>query len=354
MRVSSSATTATGTFDDVAAEAGVENDRYCKGVTAGDYDNDGDPDLYVSNIRENRLYRNNGDGTFTDVAFSAGVHEPRGRAFATWFFDYDNDGWLDIFVAAYDATVEAIASTTSICRTRTTGPRLYRNNGDGTFRNVAPELGLDRPFLPMGANFGDLDNDGWLDIALATGDPSFETLVPNAMLRNDAARAFQDVTTSGGFGHLQKGHGVSFADIDNDGDQDVHQQLGGMLMADQYFNALFANPGHGNRFVTVELEGRETNHFGVGARIAVTVETPAGRRTLHRAVGSVSSFGGSPLRQEIGLGDATAISEIVVSWPISGTETRLADVALDTRVHIVEGEAPTEAEVSALTRVPFP
>ncbi len=343
-----------GTFADVSAAAGVTNDRYCKGVAAGDYDNDGDPDLYVSNIRDNRLYRNNGDGTFTDVAFSAGVAEPRGRAFATWFFDHDNDGWLDIFCAAYDASVEAIASDYLGLQHQATGPKLYRNQGDGTFRNVAPELGLDRPFLPMGANFGDLDNDGWLDVALATGDPNFETLVPNVMLRNDGARAFQDVTTSGGFGHLQKGHGVSFADIDNDGDQDVHQQLGGMLMADQYFNALFQNPGHGNAFVIVELVGRETNHFGVGARVAVTVDTPEGSRTLHRAVGSVSSFGGSPLRQEIGLGDATAITEIVVEWPVSGDRTRVTNVRLNSRVRVSEMDGPAEPETLPLTRVTLP
>ena len=99
-----------GTFTDIAASAGVTNNRYCKGVAGGDFDNDGDLDLYVSNLGVNRLYRNNGNGTFSDVARRAGVMEPDGRSFAPWFFDYDNDGWLDLWVGAYDAKVQDVAA----------------------------------------------------------------------------------------------------------------------------------------------------------------------------------------------------------------------------------------------------
>ncbi len=94
---------------------------------------------------------------------------------------------------------------------------------------MTADVGLDHPWLPMGANFGDIDNDGWLDVYLATGDPDFETLMPNVMLRNDGGRRFRDVTTSAGVGHLQKGHGVAFADLDHDGDQDLYHQLGGFF-----------------------------------------------------------------------------------------------------------------------------
>ena len=94
-----------GTFTDVALSAGVANFRYTKGAALGDFDNDGDLDLYVSNVGPNRLYRNEGDGTFVDVAAELGVEEPAGRSFAAWFFDYDNDGWLDLFVSAYDASI---------------------------------------------------------------------------------------------------------------------------------------------------------------------------------------------------------------------------------------------------------
>jgi hypothetical protein len=327
-----------GTFTDVAAAAGVTNDRYTKGVAAGDYDNDGDLDLYVSNIRPNRLYRNEGDGTFADVAATAGVTAPEGRSFATWFFDYNNDGWLDIFVAAYDTQLEDIAADALGLPHDAPSPCLYRNNRDGTFTDVAGTAGLAHPYLPMGASFGDLDNDGFLDIYLGTGDPNFQTLDPSVMLRSDGGARFQDVTTSGGFGILQKGHGIAFADVDNDGDQDVFAEFGGMLQGDRFYNALFRNPGHGNHSVAVKLIGRESNRSGYGARIAISIEEPE-RREIHRAVGSVSSFGGSPARQEIGVGRADRIAALEVWWPASGTRTRYQDLPVDTLIEITEGEA---------------
>jgi tetratricopeptide (TPR) repeat protein len=327
-----------GTFSDVARAAGVVNDDYCKGVTAGDYDNDGDLDLYVSNVGPNRLYRNNGDGTFADIAVEAGVTKPRGRSFAAWFFDYDNDGWLDIFVAAYDASNRDLTADYLGLPYKASPPRLYHNNRDGSFQDATEAMGLARPFLPMGANFGDLDNDGYLDIYLTTGEPSYEAIMPNVMLRNDAGRGFQDVTRSGGFGHLQKGHGVAFADLDNDGDQDIYHQLGGFYRGDAFHNALFLNPGNGNRSLTVRLVGTRSHRSGYGARIRVSVETPAGTREIHRAVGSVSSFGGSPNRQEIGLGDATSILELEVHWPASGTTQLFGTVEPGSFVQVTEGK----------------
>jgi hypothetical protein len=188
----------------------------------------------------------------------------------------------------------------------------------------------------MGANFGDLDEDGWLDIYLATGDPLFETLMPNAMLRNDEGRRFLDVTTAAGLGHLQKGHGVAFADIDQDGDEDIYHQLGGFYPSDQYSNALFMNPGHGHHFVYVKLVGTSSNREGYGARVTLQLETPSGPRQVHRAAGSVSSFGGSPSRLEIGLGDATAITALEVRWPVSGRRQVFNDVPLDGMIAVTE------------------
>jgi len=327
-----------GTFTDIAKRAGVTNDRYCKGVAAGDYDNDGDMDLYLSNSGPNRLFKNNGDLTFTDVTNTAGVAEPVGRSFSTWFFDYDNDGWLDLFVCGFDAIVADVAADYLDVPDHATRPRLYHNNRDGTFKDITRQMGLDHAYRPMGTNFGDLDNDGWLDIYLTTGDPDYETLMPNIMLRNDGGRRFQDVTKSGGLGHLQKGHGVAFADIDHDGDQDIYNQLGGFYPGDVFPNSLYLNPGHGNHFLTIKLIGVTSNRNGVGARITVRVSTPSGPRTLHRAVGSVSSFGGSPIRQEIGLGDATKIDSVEVYWPASGTMQKFADVPLDRFIKITEAQ----------------
>jgi hypothetical protein len=320
-------------------------------VTAGDFDNDGLIDLYVSNIGANRLYRNRGDGTFTDVASDAGVDQPTGRSFATWFFDYDNDGWLDIFVAAYDAKIEDLALSYLGREHQATAPRLYRNRGDGTFEDVAKAMGLDRPFLPMGANFGDVDGDGWLDLYLATGEPSYEALMPDVVLCNENGARFVDVTTDSGLGHLQKGHGVSFADLDNDGDQDVYHQLGGFFPGDRFFNALFENPGHGNRWLSIDLVGRSSNRLGYGARVRIDIASPQGDRTLHRAVGSTSSFGGSTNRLEVGLGDADRIRSVQVTWPATGETQRFDDVPLDAFVTIDEESG---LRVTPRSRFSFP
>jgi hypothetical protein len=165
-----------GTFTDIAARAGVTNDRFAKAVVAGDYDNDGRPDIFVSNIGPNRLYHNNGDGTFTDVAEKLGVVEPADRSFTAWFFDYDNDGWLDIFVGDYGATVDDVAASYEGLPHGDFHPRLYHNDHGTGFTDVSRKMGLDRPSLPMGGNFGDLDNDGWPDFYLGTGLPDYESV----------------------------------------------------------------------------------------------------------------------------------------------------------------------------------
>ena len=325
------------TFSDIAAEAGVENDLYCKGVALGDYDNDGDLDAYLSNFGPNRLYRNDGGLRFTDVAAELRVQEPVSRSFATWFFDYDNDGWLDLWVGSFKGGIAELAADALDLAREEYHPRLYHNRG-GSFEDVTERAGLARFFLPMGANFGDIDNDGWLDLYLGTGDPAIESIMPNVMLRNDGGRRFQDVTLSSGTGHLQKGHGVAFADLDQDGDQDIFHQLGGFFGADRFHNALFQNPGHENRFLHVTLKGTRSNSRGFGARVRVVVATSAGPREIHRAMGAVSSFGGSPLRQEIGLGQATRIERLEIHWPTSGTRSVFTDVPLDRLIEVSEGE----------------
>ncbi|MEJ7606688.1 MAG: VCBS repeat-containing protein [Bryobacteraceae bacterium] len=111
----------------------------------------------------------------------------------------------------------------------------------------------------MSGNFGDLDNDGWLDFYLGTGGPDYRALVPNRMFRNADGNAFQDVTTSGGFGHLQKGAAIAFGDVNNDGAQDVYSVLGGEVPGDRFQRALFVNPGTTNRWIIVRLEGVVSN-----------------------------------------------------------------------------------------------
>ena len=187
--------------------------------------------------------------------------------------------------------------------------KLYKNRGDGSFKDVTQEVKLDRVFMPMGANFGDVDNDGFLDFYLGTGAPSYGALVPNVLFRNHDGKYFSDITTSSGTGHLQKGHGVAFGDINNDGDEDIFVEIGGAVPGDKYASSLFRNPGHHeNNWISLHLVGVKTNHAGIGARIKLTLEDERHqRRFVYRDVTSGGLFGASPFQQHIGLGKARRI-----------------------------------------------
>jgi hypothetical protein len=330
------------TFVDVAGRLGLADLGYVKGAAWGDYDDDGRPDLYVSvKGAPNRLFHNDGalpDGgwAFSDVTRRAGVSKPT-HSFATWFWDYDEDGRLDILVTGYYTERNAdIGAFFTGLPNRAEVPRLYRNRGDGSFEDVTHDVHLDRVILPMGANFGDLDNDGWLDCYFGTGLPDYQALLPNRMFRNDRGERFQDVTTAGGFGHLQKGHGIAFADLDGDGDQDVLEEMGGAYEGDVYPSVVFRNPGHGNHWIRLKLEGVRSNRGAIGARIRVRVLTEAGPRDIHRVVGSGGSFGASPLEQHVGLGRARALVEVEVRWPASGVVQTLRNLEMDQRYLVRE------------------
>ncbi len=345
-----------GTFTEVKAPGGAGTDLpgllssdlgFVKGVAWGDYNNDGRPDLYVSTMfGQSYLFRNDGprdsahpesgEWIFTDVTEQAGLGGSR-YTFPTWFFDYDNDGWLDIFAGGYSTTsMEDVGAFELGKSHHASVSHLYRNNHDGTFTDLPRAAGLDRAITVMGANFGDLDNDGWLDVYLGLGDPSFEALLPKRMFRNDHGKVFQDVTTSGGFGNLQKGHGIAFADLEGNGNEDVLEKLGGAYPGDGFHTALYRNPGHGNHWVTLSLEGVRSNRAAYGARIAVTFEEHGKIRSVYRAVGSVSSFGGNPMRQHIGVGQASSIRRIEIWWPASGVRQQFRNVAVDRTYHVRE------------------
>jgi hypothetical protein len=329
-----------GTFTNVAREAGVEHTAFMKGVIAGDYDNDGYPDFYVSNRgTANRLYHNNRNGTFTNVAPDLHMEKPT-LGFSVHFFDFNNDGWLDLFAPTYVWSVNEVVRDLMKLPPQEETSILYKNLGNGSFQDVSQEVGLNRPLQAMGANFGDLDKDGCLDIYLGTGAPSYAALVPNVMLRNEEGKYFADITMSSGTGHLGKSHGIAFGDIDNDGSEDILLQVGGMLPGDRFYNVLFKNPGrHGNNWIDVRLIGVKTNRAAIGARIKLTLENPDGtRQFVHRDVRSGGSFGASPLRQHIGLGKATRIKTLEIWWPTSNNRQTFHNIACNQAIEIKEFE----------------
>ena len=196
-----------GTFEDVADRVGLAGDgrSVCKGATWLDFDNDGDPDLFRNNLNgHGQLFRNEGPGGFAEVTLSLGVDGPS-NGFSCWAWDYDNDGWLDIFATSYErGLVDVIKGLIGAPFDRNSN-RLFRNQGGQGFVDVTREAGLDMIFTTMGSNFADFDNDGFLDMYLTTGEPSLTSLVPNRMFRNVEGRRFAEITTSSGNGPAPEG-----------------------------------------------------------------------------------------------------------------------------------------------------
>ena len=248
-----------GTFTDVTEKAGVANDRWGYGCAVGDYDNDGWPDLYVTNYGKNRLYHNNHDGTFTDVAEKAGVDLGTWSTGAT-FGDYDGDGCLDLFVGSY-AQIDlnnpplagSKAANTATCLYRGVpvmcGPRglkgehdhLFHNNGDGTFTDVSKKLGVDNPngYYGLGALFADVNNDGKPDLLVANDS------TPNYLYINKGDGAFEDDSYESGYALNADGRevanmGIAAGDYENNG----HLSIVNTDFADDY-NVLFQNDGTG-------------------------------------------------------------------------------------------------------------
>jgi hypothetical protein len=249
-------------FRDVTEEAGVGFQGYGMGVAVGDYDGDGDLDLYVTNFGPNVLYRNNGDGSFTDVTREAGVDDPRWSASAA-FVDYDRDGDLDLFFANYiDFTIannkECFDPTGArdFCTPTTYRPapsRLFRNEGGGKFVDVSAKAGLGAAFgNGLGVTCADFDNDGWPDLYVANDGTA------NQLWRNKGDGAFEDIALMAGAaysgdGRAEAGMGVTAADFDGDGDEDLF-----MTHLAQETNTLYVNNGRG------EFRD-ETDRFGLGA-----------------------------------------------------------------------------------------
>ena len=383
-----------GTFADVTREAGLENLAWGIGSTFFDYDNDGDVDLYVGNYltfdpeyrfffgpdqfpgplsykgRADLFYRNNGDGTFTDVSQEAGIHNPDGRAMGVSSGDIDNDGDMDVMVAN-----DAMANY------------LYRNNGDGTFTDIAletgvgfgqsgeatsamgPELGdIDRDgfvdilvpdmqysclyhnqggeffeevaattglstvlgqYVSWGGELIDYDNDGWADIFISNGDAHKMDAEEDCLFRNEKGREFVDVSSDAGdyFEKEYVGRGAACGDYDNDGDLDLLVlNLGGPAVL------LQNNGGNRNHWLIVKLQGSRSNRDGIGAKVIVQVGGMSLTEEVRSGTGYLSM---SDLRLHFGLGRNERAERVEIRWP-SGTVQVLEDVKADRILNVVE------------------
>jgi hypothetical protein len=326
-----------GTFADVTLEAGVYNpEGKGMGMACSDYDDDGDVDIYVANdLTPNFLYRNAGDGTFTDVAFVAGVaYNEDGKTESSMgvdFGDYDRDGDMDLVVPNFQGET---------CT-------LYENSGNGYFTDASAASGigaLTKAYVGWGAGFLDFDNDGVLDLFIAAGhvldnvelfDSSTSYPQRNFLFRNrgpgkNGRYSFADVSDAAGPGLavMKASRGMALGDYDNDGDVDIL-----VVNCNDTPTLLRNDGGNQNHWLRVELEGMRSNRDGIGARI----EAVAGDLIQVQEVRCGSSlYSRSDLRASFGLKEQVRVDRIEVRWP-SGRVDTLEDLAADQTVRIKEG-----------------
>ena len=309
-----------GTFSDVSRKAGIANPAgKGLGVVIGDVDLDGWPDIFVTNdgVR-NFLFRNKGDGTFIDVTYGAGVgFDMNGKPMAgmgTEIVDYDGDGLPDIFMTAFSREYNT----------------LYRNRGKLVFEDVTLKAGLESGFLTLafGTKLFDFDNDGDLDIYCTNGhvtdnvelyDPQVSYRQTDLLYENLGGGRFRDVSAESGpaFRIKHVGRGAAVGDFDNDGDLDIVVANCGerpMLLRN--------DGGNRNHWLAVRARGRESNRFGVGAKVRVTAE---GRTQLREVNPSGSYLSTSDMRLYFGLGSETTITRLEIEWP-SGKKQVLENV----------------------------
>jgi hypothetical protein len=401
-----------GSFTDVTAKAGVaglEAGEFHSGAVFLDYDRDGKLDLYagsyvalgpkaqrycdIGGIKSscapavypgspNALYHNNGNGTFTNVTVAAKILQPNGKNLSVGAYDWDNDGWPDLFVAndgqpaylyenlhngkfretaelagmAYNTHGQMMASMCIslgdfnndgwldlyISDFQKNSDHVWRNSGKGYFDEVSDEAGITlatKDVLSFGGGFFDYDNDGWLDIFIGNGHvyPEIEQVTAdtlykqhNSLFHNEKNGKFSEVSAQGGLNSLppRAARGVAFADFDNDGYIDVLVANNGDPPTLLHNNAL-----HKNHFVNFKLVGTKSNRDALGARIRVTANDI---NQIREIAGGGSYLSQSDLRANFGLGNATTISTVEITWP-SGAHQTFQNVAADHFYQVTEG-----------------
>jgi hypothetical protein len=321
-----------GTFTDVSAKAGLHaaGRRNGLGVVTADFDNDGWPDIYIAcDQTASLLFRNKHDGTFEEIGSQAGVA-------------YNADGRLQagmgVAVADYEGTGFLAIAKTNFSGDR---PSLFRNENGSFFEDVSEQAGLGRnQLLGWGIAFLDIDEDGWPDLVMANGhvypevdgSPVGESYRQKTLLyRNSGNGRFEDVTSSAGpgFATARPSRGLAVGDLDGDGRPEV------VIVNMNERPSLLKNVGRHGNALAVELEGRRSNRSAIGARITVTA---GGRKRMAEVVGGGSYYSQSSLTQYIGLGGLAGVERIEVRWP-NGQTQAWGGVGANRTVHLTEGRA---------------
>ncbi len=336
-----------GTFEHSSSQYGLTQNDFFKGIVAVDVNNDKYPDIYMTSLANgNQLLINQGytgKPGFVAVGSSTNVSAPS-RSFPTWNFDYNNDGFEDLFVSGYsnDASPGIIWIQDHQQKSNPEYfPKLYKNKGNLEFEEVGGVSGINEVAFTMGCNFGDINTDGFLDFYLATGNPLYQSLVPNKMYLNMDGERFEDVSYSGNFANIQKGHGVSFGDWNHDGDEDMYVVIGGAYDGDHFYNCLFDNPNeHNNNWLVLNLQGEKANTAAIGARVEISVQENGKERKIYRTVTSGSSFGANSLALEVGLRKANKINSVTVQWPCKDCPDQVfTDLHLKSAYRLKQGTA---------------
>lgn len=312
-----------GGFTESTSLAGIDSSVQVYGVAAADYDNDGDLDIFIAACAPdpkksiNLLFRNKGDGTFEEVGEAAGINDDRNGWGVNWL-DYDRDGFMDVFVANMTNDPNRTAKNT-----------LYRNNGDGTFTDVAFTVGVDgnETKLSFGSSVADFNNDGWMDIWVAN------LAAPPQLYVNNGDGTYTERFSTIGIPFINGALSVSVADVNADGWIDLFI---GADRSDQFsfFSMLLENDGGLNGFITVDLIQEAPNKRGIGARIEVWNEGVVQLRDITAGDGFTSQ--NMNFSAHFGIGDTASVDSLVIKWP-DGTRDRLENVQRDQHLHIQKG-----------------
>jgi len=317
-----------GTFDDVTETAGAGETGNSIGAAWSDYDDDGDLDLCVLNFASpfldppegnpSVLYRNNNDGTFTNVTSASGIEHIDGGHGVAWG-DYDNDGDMDFYIANNSATLSTSPPISSSGKNV-----LYRNNNDGTFIDVTDEAGVGSTLTSTEVTWVDYDNDGDLDLHVVNG--GIQGNQSSILYKNNGDGTFSDIASTAGIQNTGPGEGATWGDYDNDGDMDLY------VVNYRQSNKLYKNNGNSNHWIIIKPVGTTSNRAGIGARIEVTMGTSTRIRDVDGGSGFCSQ---DSLWVHFGLGSNEKIDTLKIKWPGGKVQT-LFDVTVDQILAITE------------------